>query len=306
MTEILVEKIKNTYLDNFEKLKFKNKFHFLSRLFLWSGDVESKKALGLLLRDYNFDQVYEIYTQEKNSSFNINNHKEGLRSKYFEKYPDINKYNRLLYLLMMYENIFQLKQKELFAKYFNRHKVEQLYDSLIKDPSALVFLSTYAINFIYFYKAWFCGEDEPLNISFVKDEVNKVNDLADNENIKLCLYLYTHIIIGESRFYYKKIEPLRKGELINIIYLLENIIKEKYAEISLDNKLEFLVCCKLLEYKSNLESQISIEALNSYDKEKGYLICKNNDKSLLINNFNSSEHRNVLYIMSQTSFQPNS
>lgn len=302
MTQILVEKIKNTYLDNFDKLKFKNKLHFLSRLYLWLGDTDSKDRLSILLGGYNFDQVYKIYNQDKIKSFNTNNKKDSLRSIYFEKYSDINKYCRLLYLLMMYENIYQIEQKSIFFKYFDKQKVEEVYNNLIKDSFAVAYISTNAINFVYFYKKWFCGESQPLDLFFIKNEVGKVYDIENTENLKLLIYLYTHIIIGESQFYYKKIEPYRRKELSSIIYLLEDIIEEKYLKISLDNKHEFLVCCKLLEYKSKLETRINIEALNSYDEEKGYLICKVNTKSMLINNLNSSEHRNVLYIMSQSPY----
>ena len=80
---------------------------------------------------------------------------------------------------------------------------------------------------------------------------------------------------------------------------LEEIIRKNYFSISLDNKVEFLVCCKLCGFQTMLEEIIQDEASKSLAEVGNFIVDKMNVKKKLANNqFLISEHRNVLYIMS--------
>ena len=79
---------------------------------------------------------------------------------------------------------------------------------------------------------------------------------------------------------------------------MEQIIKDSYFRISLDMKFEFIVCCQILDYKSELEGIIEGEAERSLSSSGNFLVDTHN---AWIHGFGHkfarSEHRNVLYLM---------
>ena len=88
---------------------------------------------------------------------------------------------------------------------------------------------------------------------------------------------------------------------------LEDLIDNNFDKINLDNKLEFLVCARICHYESNLFKRIYEECEKSISPEGIFIIDRHNqnvqkDRS----NFTSSEHRNVLFIMSTTEYLPHS
>ena len=88
---------------------------------------------------------------------------------------------------------------------------------------------------------------------------------------------------------------------IKIIQYIEQLITNSFKKISLDIKLEFIVCTKMLNYKSQIENKILQEASSSMSKIGNYIIDIYNDNhDSFKKDFISSEHRNVLYIMADT------
>lgn len=86
-----------------------------------------------------------------------------------------------------------------------------------------------------------------------------------------------------------------------MIKLCEDIILKNYFSISLDNKFEFLVCAKMLNYKSVVEKTILGEADRSLSLVGNFLVSKLNDsRGILGQNLLDAEHRNALYIMANT------
>lgn len=84
-----------------------------------------------------------------------------------------------------------------------------------------------------------------------------------------------------------------------MLKISEEIIKKRYFEINIDNKVEFLVCARILDYKTDLSEIIYSECVNSLSDLGNYLIDRHNTykdvKSK--NSFIQSEHRNVLFLM---------
>lgn len=84
---------------------------------------------------------------------------------------------------------------------------------------------------------------------------------------------------------------------------IEALIADNFILINLDNKFEFLVCCKVLGYSSRLSGQIIAEAEQSFSDSGDFLIDKFNENIYPNkNSFELSEHRNVLFIMSSTAY----
>src|SRR5690606_26153383 len=77
-------------------------------------------------------------------------------------------------------------------------------------------------------------------------------DITEPEQIQLLIYLYTHCIIGEANFYSRNIAASRKPIYEVMLARLEITIRENFTSINLDNKLEYLVCCRILSVESSL------------------------------------------------------
>jgi hypothetical protein len=79
---------------------------------------------------------------------------------------------------------------------------------------------------------------------------------------------------------------------------LETVISDNYTAINMDNKFEFLVCCKLAGKQSSLESEIFAEAEYSVSEDGTFIVDRHNSNPQTANStLDLSEHRNVLFIM---------
>ena len=175
-------------------------------------------------------------------------------------------------------------------------------EDIEKNKKAFAILSTYAVNFIYNLENYL--KIEKTNVSFIDPEnYYKIvkNDYKGSLDKKynLKIYFLTHCILGESRFYNRKIKRFY-DIYIKMIKQAEKIISENYFDISLDLKLEFLVCAKMLNYRTKLKEVIYSETQRSLSSNGNYLIDIYNNAAFMKNknDFKSSEHRNILYLMS--------
>jgi hypothetical protein len=220
-----------------------------------------------------------------------------LREEHFKKYPMLTKYNTILFLNLFAETLYGQNITKEIAEFVSDEDFLNLYQELKDDKESIFVLSTHAINYFYLLQNYF-GEKHQIVEPEKYLEIAKLksDDINLETQLKFKIYLLTHSIIGKSRFYDRKIN---EEVYSNMCRLIEEIIRLNYFSISLDNKLEFLVCCKLCEYKSILEEIIQDEAKQSLSEVGNFIVDKINLKARLANNqFPMSEHRNVLYIMS--------
>jgi hypothetical protein len=121
------------------------------------------------------------------------------------------------------------------------------------------------------------------------------------------MYLFTHCIIGDSNFYTQDINPKNRPAFRQMLKILENIIAENFQVINLDNKLEFLVCCRICGYETGLSEPIFNECRESLSDEGHFLVDKHNQNAQdSRQTIAGSEHRNVLFIMSSSLYRPHS
>jgi hypothetical protein len=86
---------------------------------------------------------------------------------------------------------------------------------------------------------------------------------------------------------------------------LETVIRKQFDMINLDNKLEFLVCCRILNYETDLFDRIYRECEGSISPHGTYLVdTLNSSKNTTKASLDGSEHRNVLFIMSTEPYSP--
>lgn len=296
------EIVKNYYEKNLHLLGEK-KFHYLSRMYLWTGENKyykklKKERLNYLGKNINDieNRISERIKKSPHGRVGMNNYSERL--KYFNKFSNLYETTSVLFFYLFSKSIYNKNLKSLVKKYIKTEKLLDFRKKLAQDPDALSILSTHAINFLYLSEMYLkdcsisCKSINPENyFKLAKKYYKKGNELT-------IIYLLTHCIIGASAFYSKKITKQNKI-YTKMIQLIEKIIQENYFNINLDNKIEFIVCAKLMNYPSDIEKLIISEAEFSLSPIGNYIVDKFNNHVKLSqkNDFISSEHRNVLYLM---------
>lgn len=297
----LSEEIKEYFFENFEEIK-DNKFHFLSRLYLWNQDPKSYEYLQAFKADYFVPKIKDkLYSRIQNST-DSKKKVEVLRAPYFKKYDQLIFINRVIFHLLFAKNIFGNDLRDMLYGFYDKQTLDSLEKDLLADRQAIAMLSTHAINFIYLYNK-FIKQNENIDVNLFYEIGQTGYDLKDKTQMKYLIYLYTHCIIGESLFYFRNITGDTKQVYIKMLQYLEYLISNYYFLICLDNKFEFLVCCKIMNYQTSLKNIIESEAGVSIADNGKYIVdrCNLNPQS---KGFNTSEHRNVLYILSNAEYKP--
>jgi RimK family alpha-L-glutamate ligase len=302
-TNILV---KNCYTKYSEKLANK-KLHFFTRMFLWTKDDKYLEQLEGLKEKYygkggdDFEKITKRILNEKDVYQKRIYNKKDFRVESADKHPLLGAYSELLFRNLMSKNVFEEDLRPAIEKFVSTEKLLEIKDKLLNNEEDTLALSTFAINYFYFLEEYFDGKKG------TKVNVKKLLKIAQGDNFgdkkkdaKLIMndiYFSTHIIIGASRFYKYKITKNKKTYL-KLLRVLDVIVEENYIKLSLDTKLELLICARLLEVESSLEDRINQEAELSLSPINNFLVdTLNAKKGKSSKNWLGSEHRNVLYIM---------
>lgn len=304
--------LSNTILDyywaHFDELPFEKQFHFASRLYLWNQDPVAKQKLAELrpiftANDQPDSALHDVITLARNSSSHGSKNAAELRRPYFEKYPQLKAYVSGLFRLTFLQNIYSYDVRTVFFDEFPETDVRSFARELAADREAIAILSTHAINFLYLCSRVLCDESSAIAPEDFITIGRKQYDFSNPLHLQLYIYLYTHCIIGESQFYYRAIG--QPAPYLTMLTELEATIAQHYDSINLDNKFEFLVCCRQLGYASSLQDQIYQEAEISVSELGSFLIDRHNGNPQTSNvTLDLSEHRNVLFIMSHSAYRP--
>lgn len=305
--KISAEEVRDYYLGNLDKLDFDKRFHFLSRMFLWSKEDRYKDLLKNEEEEFiglNNSQAEERFRQVLNESGAYSEkiiNKIARRIPCVEKFPLLGSINRILFQCLLAETIYGKRYQEVALELLDKEKLLSMKNELWLDRAAIATLSTHAVNFFYFTKHLFQGDSGfQINPGYFLEVARDAYNGEKNEDLMLKIYLLTHCIIGESKFYSQKIANNIKIYK-QMLEILEGIIDGNYNKISLDNKLEFLVCSKMCGYRASLKEKIFQEAESSASGEGIFIVDTHNQrKGLGKDDFNSSEHRNVLYIITNS------
>lgn len=293
------------YDKNFDFLE-DEKFHFASRMFFWFGDKKNYKRLAKLKKEYIGINDKEIKDKigmllEKNQNRKKSTIlKNKIRAPFFNKYSSLKTYNRVLFKVLFCDYVYKINIRPYLKNHLMDKDLADLREKLFKDEKAMLILSTHAVNFIYNLENYF-----QTKTNFIKPKllyqlaVRGVKKITPQYSPDLIIYFLTHCIIGESRFYNRKITK-NLNIYLKMLKLIEEIIENNYFEISLDNKFEFLVCAKICKFKSRIEKTIMAEAVRSLSERGNFLIDKINDYSKFKKKTDliKSEHRNILFLMS--------
>lgn len=293
-------------------------FHFNSRLWLWTGDDWARKNLDNLKAAFIGDnpeeisaRIKQIINNKSSKSLSVNQ-KKSYRENSFKKYKKLPLYNALLFKTVFCDSVYDLDLRPYIREQISDKDFINLFYDLINDKDAVRLLSTHAINYFYLLKNYFKGKlslsslvlvstDEILRLLPGYKKLEGKGVISKKDSVKLQIYLLTHAIIGESRFYSR---PVRMNRYVILCKKIERIIAENYFDVTLDNKFEFLVCSKICGYEPEIKSLIEQESVKSISWAGNFMVdtLNSNRSSLTSHCLRSSEHRNVLYLMSQKDY----
>ena len=282
-------------------------FHYASRLWLWSHD---QWARGILddIKEWYIGADENQYRQKLETilggsdSVKVVNQRQKPRQKYREIYQKIPQYNSILFKVLFAETLYGVDLRSIVRDIVSTEDLIQLHDALRADHDAIRVLSTHAMNYMYLLRYYL--QDEGGNDRWMSPEEIEglcegygaqvaTGELSVQEARKYQIYLLTHAIIGESQFYNRAVTDDKYQALCRRI---EQVITDAYFDVSLDNKCEFLVCAKLCGYTTSLRPIILQEAESSRSWAGSFIVDAGAPG--VRHNMRTSEHRNVLYVMS--------
>jgi hypothetical protein len=269
--------VRDYYAAHFGELSEAKKYHFAARMVRWFHLDEFKAYLAENEPSHDLAAVLE-----NNDYSRVRFYEE--RKPYFEKYEGLYGLEAALFRVLNLLVDYGVDLREDFLKIYGRERLYGMCDALREDTEAFLVLTTYAVNVIAL-----CEELYPRGIDVYGEMLETAFAGEQNE---MSIYLYTHFLLCESRFYTKKVEN-HLEEYRRAMAQIDEIIESGYESVSLDMKFEFLVCAKMVGYTSRLEARIREEAKANLD---GYV----RDPAAVerLNTLDGAEHRNVLYIMS--------
>lgn len=309
----LANAVKEFYFAHIDQLPATKQFHFASRLAAWQGEPRASSLLhslksSIVPADVAINSLVAylqvLAEQQPSSTTNA----MTARAPYFARYPRLRQLNTVLFRVRHLATMYGVDAKEALARIVPFTELVHLQQQLLSDSEAVAVLSTYAINYCYLVERIVHDDPSYSNIPVdVLCELSHQYDEGNRVHLQLLIYLFTHCIINATDFYLQQPPTAQLSAYTAMLQTIDKLIADNYRLINLDNKLEFLVCCRICNYPTSLFERIYTECQQSLSSEGTFLVDRHNQHPQLSKtSFAESEHRNVLFIMSTTSFVPHS
>jgi hypothetical protein len=278
----LSERAKKTYTERFSELSEVKRFHFATRIKNFYGVSDFNDYLQNNVPKNELPDILD------NNDFSEVNFYES-RKEFFEKYDRLYSLEAALFRVNHLKNEYDIDIREELTKLYPKEKIFSLCDELLEDSLALKELSTYAVNVLCLSEQLYPRE---------KDVVDQLCDFVLSGTAgqsQEMVYFVTHIILCSTSFYTQSVPSQYAEKFRAMLEKCEDYILENYATTSLDIKLEYLVCVKLVDTNMALEDAVREECEDCMSPE-GYLLDWRRPARL--NSLEGAEHRNVLFVMS--------
>lgn len=307
---VSAQDISNYYREHLDDLSFGHRFHFANRILAWTGEPWARELL-IGMKDILLppDQAPAMYVPTLKKLLASTPRQTisayELRLPFFQKYEWLFGYHEALFRVRHALEIYHVDLRQSLLASLPKNFSLASIAELASDHEALTVLSTFAVNTLYVsYDLFSDTSAKPSPETFL--QLSRQYDTSDPEQRRLYIYLLTHCIIAHSRYYLRAIENDYKPIYTEMLESLENFIYTHFDDLSLDTKLEFLVCCRIIGKDSPLFERIYAECEQSLSPNGTFLVDTVNHFSgnSAKHTFEASEHRNVLYIMSTTPFTP--
>lgn len=276
--------VRDYYLEHFDEMTLEKQKHFATRMKYWFGDMQFNDFLAVN------EPSHDLAAVLKNNDFSGVNNLEQRRP-FFEKYEGLYGLEACLFRLNRLLIEYNVDLREEFLQLFPREKLYKLCDELVVDDEALVALSTYAVNVICLAERLF-PRDGTILVALARRFLHM-------KQTPELVYAYTHYILCMSNFYTERILG-EKWELAKrMLAESERLILDNFDNMTIDTKLEFLVCCRINHNDDYYEPRLVLEKIRSEcaDSLKDSLFVIDS-RAPSKNTLGTAEHRNVLYIMS--------
>jgi hypothetical protein len=287
-------------------LPFRQQFHFYSRWFLWSRDQTAATWL---------EGVHEQVVGTSAAQFRkrlaaqasrlgiVPTAAQELRREAYQAYPHVRAYSFLLYETLMVYIVYGVDRRSEIAQLLDVDELHRYTKHLLHDPERLRALSTYGLNMLYI--AAYFYEEKALPLEYLAHMATpKTAARYTPDALRLALYTLAHCVIGESMFYYRSVSPTVLPMYQSMVQQAGQLLEQRYADVSLDNKLETLVCARICRVALSTEQNINDEALHSFDPQRGYITDTQNVFHTKPNTLKRAEHRNVLFLLGNQTYNP--
>ena len=273
--------VKDYYILHFNDLTPNKQFHFATRMKNWLKTTSFDDYLQQHMPGRSLKELFF------NDDFSHVNNLE-VRRVFFERYQGLYALEATLFRVYHLLVEYGMDVREDFEILCSRETLYKFCDTLAEDTEALVVLTSYAVNAVCLSEELFPREKDVVAklgraiLKFPKQDANTI-------------YAYTHLIICDTGFYHREINAKHQSLFKDCLAKCEELLEADFAETSLDTKLEFLVCCRLVDYDSHLRDRIAAECQANLKDSPFVTDYRKADR---LNTFDGAEHRNVLYIMS--------
>ncbi len=272
--------VQDYYLEHFDELPLDKQKHLATRL---KYCLHEKRFDDFLVAHEPSHDLAAVLANNDYTS--VNNY--AARRKFFKKYPDLYGVEAALFRINRLLIEYQVDMRANFRQLYPLERLRQLCDDLLADQAALLALSTYAVNVICLSENLFPRRRE------VYAQLAEI--FLNAEQQPDLIYAYTHIILCMSDYYVRMIPADWQTLGAKMLEKCEQLIMTSYDAISLDIKLEFLVCAKMIDFATDLRTRIGQEC-DAILAQHAYLIDKR--RTAKYNTLAGAEHRNVLYMLS--------
>lgn len=287
------------YFDNLAALPARQQFHFLSRLWLWTGDTTARHLLDQHADRYippsgiQLHQHLKAILDTEPATLHLKVKLYHERRLVLAMYPRIKNFNHLLELALLARSVYGRDLTLTLERLIRPDHLAAYQSGLRNNPQHIAVLSSIAINYLYFTAARH-------SVALWQKIAVTCFDLSDPHQAWLQLYLITHAVINESRYYHQALNDNRKV-YSQLLAIGERTLARQYHCIPLDIKLEFLVAARLCAYRSRYTSIILGEAAHSFSSVGNFLVdTLNTEARTNRTGFIKAEHSNVLFIMAST------
>lgn len=275
--------VREYYYRHFEELSDDKKFHFATRIKNY-------------FHSHDFDDYFKKYVPDKDLAKVLANNDFSSVNNFAKRRPFFEKYDRLFAIeaaLFRVNHLLNEYDIDLRREFLNLCPLKDLYslsDTLMDDDAAIATLSTWAVNVICLTETLFPRGRNVIDILSKKSLKLQIEDPL------LTIYLFTHIILCDTNFYTRPINPDSRELFIKMLDCSAEIIRENFDDLILDVRIEFLVCANLIEKDyPELRQDIKAECADNLRKNP-YIIDLRRPKSY--HTLDGAEHTNVLFIMS--------
>ena len=307
----LAHEIEAYYLAHLDELTPDKRFHFASRLAAWDNDPAARELLAHFQPEYvktsdeMLADIRELLEQPPAAKINA----LAERQPFFDAYPELRGRILAMFRVRHLRDIYGIDLTQEFFTLVSKDELHAMADRLEADKAAIKVLSTYAINYLFLVRRILYPQDGSDLTTLISTalELGRHYDARNPTDIQLLIYLYTHCIIGAVNFYHDEIVQSEREPYLTMLRQLETVIDQSFEAVNLDNKFEFLVCCRMLRYDTPLFIRIHDEAARSVSPNGNFVVdtWNHNAQSDKVS-LSDSEHRNVLFIMSTRPYHASS